>query len=184
MGLFSSSKSSSTTQLTENNQYDQRQVYDAGGGLIGNGSFMDTSSFLDLSNRSTTSIDTSNRSTTNITNTSVDAGTVALAQRSQEAAASVMSGAMKDSFTFASGNNAAAFQNSRDAMGLVETAMDKAMSLARDVTTQAGSQAAQAAATANTAYQSAADTSTGNKTLIYVAMAAVALVAAGILFKR
>ncbi|TXC66023.1 hypothetical protein FSC37_09190 [Piscinibacter aquaticus] len=47
---------------------------------------------------------------------------------------------------------------------------------ARDVIGRAGDQAKQVASTANAAYASASDTSSGNKTLLYAGVAAVALV--------
>lgn len=51
MGLFSVNKSSSTTQLATTNNYDQRQVNDAGGGIIGTGNLMDNS--VSISSQST-----------------------------------------------------------------------------------------------------------------------------------
>lgn len=57
MGLFSVNKSSSTTQLATTNNYDQRQVNDAGGGIIGNGNALDASTNTAI-NYNTTSIGT------------------------------------------------------------------------------------------------------------------------------
>jgi hypothetical protein len=57
VGLFSSKSSSSTSTATTNNMFDQRQVVDAGGGLVGD------ANYLDSSNRSVTSFDGSDRST-------------------------------------------------------------------------------------------------------------------------
>jgi hypothetical protein len=46
MGLFSSNKSTTTNQTTQN-FYDQRSVIDAGGGVVGDGNFVDASSVTD-----------------------------------------------------------------------------------------------------------------------------------------
>ena len=65
MGLFSSrsSNTSSTNYQTTNNFFDQRSVNDAGGGIIGSGSAINTTNALDMSDRSSNFYDASNRST-------------------------------------------------------------------------------------------------------------------------
>jgi hypothetical protein len=53
-GLLSVSKSSNTTQQATTNNYDQRQVYDAGGGIIGNGNSLDASTNTAINYNTTT----------------------------------------------------------------------------------------------------------------------------------
>lgn len=81
MGLFSSKKSSTTNNTTQN-FYDQRSVIDAGGGIVGDGNSVDNSlNYLSLSDdRDAYSYfsDASNRSVTNITGS--DPGAVRLGE--------------------------------------------------------------------------------------------------------
>jgi hypothetical protein len=155
------SKSSSTTTNATTNNYDQRSIADAGEGIVGG-----------MGN----TIDRSTSSTINYQAT--DAGSIGqafnLAQSSQAVA-------------FDSTSNALGFANasSGQALGFARESFADLAGLAKTVVGQAAQQAsavvdnsAKATAAVASAYQASADTATGNKTLIYAGLAAVAVVAA------
>jgi hypothetical protein len=207
MGLFSSNKSSTTNQSTTN-QFDQRQVNDAGGGIVGSGNQFDQSIRYTDSRTSSTTInntdggafalvgrvadgvaDTSRMQTLAAERIAGQAGAsskdaFALAQRAQADAAGFNLNAANRSFDLARSSSAAAFDASSDAMGFARDSFGKLADLARTVVGQAGEQAADAAATASGAYQAAADTGNGNKTLVYAALGVVAVAALAFAFKR
>lgn len=108
----------------------------------------------------------------------------ALAQRAQLDASSFNTAAASRVFDLASSSQARAFDSSGEALGFTRETFGDVLGLAGQVIGQAGSQAREAASVAGGAYQSAADTATGNKTLVYAALAAVALVAMPMFFKR
>jgi LPXTG-motif cell wall-anchored protein len=105
------------------------------------------------------------------------------AQRAQESAAGFNTAALRGSFDLAA-QAAANGRGSIDAaLGFARETWASALQLADKVTDQAGQQADQAATVAAGAYQSAADTSSGNRTLVLAGLAVVGL-AAGFFFFR
>ena len=207
-----SRSSSSTAANSTQNYYDSRSVIDAGGGVVGTGNTIDSSrsyqSFTDSRDTSTkvqTNITTDGgafdvvRSVADGLNkiglAQTDAardialsadksmsGSVSLAMKAQEDAASFNELAASKSFDLARSTSTQAFASSSEALGFGRDTFDKVIGLARDVVGQAGTQAAQVASTANAAYASASDTSSGNKTLLYAGVAAVALVGLAVAF--
>lgn len=229
-----SRKSNNTQTSSTQNYYDNRSVVDAGGGIVGNGNFVDSSSaysyssFTDASDRSSrTSIDASqsftdwsDRSTSLETSDSRDqsvkistdggafdvirsvadglnkiglaqtdaaraiagqidsvgGGAVDLALKAQQSAASFNENAANKAFDLARSSSTQAFSSSSEALGFAKETFGDVVGLARTVIDQAGDQAKSVASTANAAYASASDTSSGNKTLLYAGVAAVALV--------
>ena len=104
--------------------------------------------------------------------------------KAQEQAVGFAEGAAGRAFDLARSSAAQAFASSGDALGFTRDTFAKGVDLARESVQQAGTQATTAAATAGGAYQSAADTSSGNKSLIYVGLAVVGLVGVALLLKR
>lgn len=186
---------SSTSNQTTSSYYDNRSVVDAGGGIVGTGNTWDQS--------------------TNLTSISVDGGAInaikSMGIAQTEAARDIaIKGAASGSAAMdfarqaqedASSYNKAALDRSMDlsdsaqkfamtandaALSFAGKNFDKVLGMTQDVVKQASTNASNAADVARSAYQSAADTAAGNKTLIYVAIGAVALVgvvAAAIAFK-
>ena len=265
-GLFGG-RSSATATNTSSQQYDNRSVVDAGGGIAGSGnnwdqssaysyaqftadnsqrftdnsdrsqrtSFTDSSdrsqrtSFTDSSDRrvdaSQSFADWSNRSTTTKTSNdnrvsiSTDGGAFDLVRhvadgittigrdqidyardlasradtmgksatdfaiRSQEAAVGFADQAAGRAFDLARSSAAQAFASSGDALGFTRDTFASVIDLASKAVDQAGRQAGEAASTAGAAYSAATNTASGNKTLIYMAIGAVALVGAVAAFK-
>lgn len=195
MGLFSSKKSSTNTSTVVNN-YDQRSVNDAGGGLIGDGSSIDNSiSYASFTNSTDGGAFDVVRSVADGLNriglAQVDAARdlagrvdsfqnagVSLAMRAQQDAAGFNELAAGRAFDLARSSQAQAFANSGEALGFARETFGQVVDLARGVIGQAGQQASEAAGTAAAAYANAADTSSGDKTLKYAGLAAVAIVAA------
>jgi hypothetical protein len=179
-------KSSSTTTNVEHKYYDQRSVVDAGGGIVGIGNRWDQSTHLtdarDQSDRSIR-IDASTDGGAFDVVKHVADDTFDLAQRAQSDAASFNAAAANRSFDLASSSSAQAYKSNADALGFARGSFGDVLDLAKSVVGQAGTQAKDAAATVTSAYQAAADTATGNKTLIYVAIGAVALVGVAFAFK-
>lgn len=200
--LFGSNKSSSTTTQSTTNNYDQRQVNDAGGGVIGQGNNLDNSlsyaSFTD-SRSTTTNVSTDGgafdvvRSVADgITRIGVDqvaaardialradtqsSGAMDFARQAQQSAAGFNELAASKAFDLARSSSTQAFESSGAALGFTRDTFSDVVSLAKDVIGQAGDQAKTVATTAGAAYASASDTSSGNKTLLYAGIAAVALV--------
>lgn len=85
---------------------------------------------------------------------------------------------------FAGSNTAQAFESNTRAIGMVGEKFDTLAGLALDVVKTAGQQANSAGATAKAAFDSAASQANGNKTLMYVALAAVALVGLAVMSKK
>lgn len=199
MGLFSSNKSATTNQSTTN-QYDQRSVTDAGGGIVGSGNAFDQSSQTTINNTDGGAFALVGRVADGVADTSrmqtmaaeriADAAGASshaafeFAERAQSDAASFNLSAADRVFDLASSGQSQAFASSRDAMGFAQESFGELASLAREVVGQAGTQAATAAATASGAYQAAADTGNGNKTLVYAALGVVAVAALAFAFKR
>lgn len=96
--------------------------------------------------------------------------------KAQESAAGFNELAAGRAFDLARSTSTQAFASSGEALGFTRDTFGKVVDLAQSVIGQAGTQAAQVASTANAAYASASDTSSGNKTLLYAGIAAVALV--------
>jgi hypothetical protein len=106
------------------------------------------------------------------------------AQRAQESAAGFNTAALRGSFDLAA-QAAANGRGSIDAaLGFARETWASALDLADKVTDQAGQQADQAASVAAGAYQSAADTSSGNRTLVLSGLAVVGMAAAFFFFRR
>ncbi len=106
------------------------------------------------------------------------------AARVQGDAAGFNSAAMGRAFDLASSGSAQVARSSAEALGFVRDSFGDVVAMAREVVGQAGVQAAQSSSTAAGAYQSAADTASGNKTLIYAALATVGVVGLMVAFKR
>lgn len=103
-------------------------------------------------------------------------GAMDFAKQTQEDAASFNKTAFARSMDMADGAQKFALTANDAALSFAGKNFDKILGMAQDVVKQSSSNAASAADVAKSAYQSAADTATGNKTLIYVAVGAVALV--------
>lgn len=227
-GLFSSRKSSTNQTSTSSNYNDNRQVNDAGGGVVGSGNWQDnstnTSTFADFSqywadqsNRSnnwSNSVggdDRSNRSTNIITTTNTTDGgafdamqamglaqteaaraiglrafdstdrmgiaSINAAQRAQESAMSTIDGALSKFLNFAESGQAEAYKSSREALGFQMQGFGQLAKLSGDLVQAATAQTAKANDQAKAAYQGAADSASGNRTLLLAALAAVAVVA-------
>jgi hypothetical protein len=179
-------KSSSTTTNVEHKYYDQRSVADAGGGILGDFNRWDQSTHLtDARDQSDRSIRIDASTDGGAFDVVKDASKAAfdLAQRAQSDAASFNANAAGRSFDLASSSAAQAYRSNADALGFARGSFGDVLDLAKSVVGQAGVQAKDAAATATGAYQAAADTATGNKTLIYAALGAVALVGVAFAFK-
>ena len=103
--------------------------------------------------------------------------------RSQEAAVGFADQAAGRAFDLARSSAAQAFASSGDALGFTRDTFASVIDLASKAVDQAGRQAGEAASTAGAAYSAATNTASGNKTLIYMAIGAVALVGAVAAFK-
>lgn len=181
------SRSNSSTATTSN-FYDQREVNDAAGGVIGTGNSQDNS--ITLIDASTTT-DGGALQYAQAIGLAQTAAARALSDSAVRLASDAQAGAIDSAnrsssraFDLASSSATQAFQSSGEALDFGRAVLAEAAGLARSAVSQAGSQASDAASTAAGAYQSAADTAAGNKTLIYVGIAAVALVGAVVAFKR
>lgn len=186
MGSRSSSKTSTASTF-----YDQRQVYDAGGGVVGTGNTQDQSLHLtDASNRSINMTDASSTVTHNTDGRAFEfARDVGMAQTEAARAiaqASASAGNRALDFATQAQQDAASFNSSAldRTFDLATTSSGEALGLARDAIAAARSSSSDSLATMQTAYQAAADTSSGNKTLIYAALAAVAVIGLAVAFKR
>ena len=277
-GLFGGgNKSTSTSTATTNNNYDQRSVTDAGGGIVGNRNTIDRSNnytadtytatldssqrftdnsdrssrtsysdssdrsvdasqrFSDYSDRSSRSSysdtrdqrvdasqrfsDTSDRRVAvdnrNITDggafdvvksvadgvsaiglgqidlardlasraDSMRSGATDFAIKAQEQAAGFADDTAGRAFDLARSSAAQAYASSGEALGFTRDTFADVIGLASKAVDQAGRQADDAASTAGAAYSSATNTASGNKTLIYMAIGAIALVGAIAAFK-
>lgn len=161
MGSKSNSKQSTTS-----NFYDNRQVNDAAGGIVGTGNTQDQS--ITITDNSTTT----------------DAGAI-------QAAQAVSIKAIDAARLSSAGAVAGAVQVTESAIDASQYTSGRAFDLAETSATQAfsssgaalnfGRSALDAVAAAQATAQ---DSATGNKTLIYVGIAAVALVAAVIVFRK
>lgn len=133
MGLFSSRRTNTSTTSTTNNLYDQRSVNDAGGGVIGSGNYLDSSSQTSFSDDDQSFVDSSNRSSTVIN--AIDPGAVQFAQRTAELNASLLGRVAE------SGNDSARLLGSMalsTARGLGESAGADARSLGTFALSTAG----------------------------------------------
>lgn len=155
------SSSSSSTQNTSQ-YYDQRSVVDAGGGIVGTGNAWDQSIHL---------TDNSTKTDSGAFGVVRDIGALQadMAKHLADNGASMTSGA---------------FDLAKNAQEGAVSSFADVLDLTKAVVSQAGAQASTAASTAAAAYQSAADTSSGNKTLIYAALAAVAVVGLAVAFRK
>lgn len=158
------SKSKSNTSTTSN-FYDQRQVNDAGGGVIGSGRQDNSITYTDNS-------------------VSTDAGSIKAAQ---DIAVKAIAAAQKSS----EGAVAGAVAVTQSAIDSSEYTTGRAFDLAMKSAVQSSESsgaalglARNAIDAANSAYQGSADTANGNKTLIYAGLAAVALVGVAVLFRK
>lgn len=162
------SKSKSSTSTTSN-FYDQRQVNDAGGGVIGGGTIDNSISVVDRSSA---------------TYNTTDAGSIKAAQ---DIAVKAIAAAQKSSDSAVAG----AVAVTQSAIDSSEYTTGRAFDLALKSAVQSSESSGAALGLARNAidaaagaYQSAADTGTGNKTLIYAGLAAVALVGVAVLFRK
>lgn len=187
------SKKSSTTTNTTNEFFDQRQVNDAGGGIIGSRNDLSTnwSSTWEQNNTDSSSKSYSNSGNTTWNATTTDGGaikgmeTVALAQKD-------LAGQIARINADSSGRVVdAALKSQEGALASVNLANSKAFDFAMEQTKAAFKSGADALGLANKAadglagaYSAAASQSNGNKTLTIAAVAAVGLVAAVALAKR
>ncbi|WP_416762726.1 hypothetical protein ACNI65_09985 [Roseateles sp. So40a] len=113
-------------------------------------------------------------------------GAMDFAKQTQEDAAAFNKTAFARSMDMADSAQKFALTANDAALSFAGNKFDKLLGMAQDVVSQSSKNATSAADVAKSAYQSAADTAAGNKTLIYVAIGAVALVgvvAAAIAFK-
>lgn len=151
------SSSSSSTQNTSQ-YYDQRSVVDAGGGLVGTGN-------------------TWVQSTT-------DGGAVSAIRDIGALQADMAKRLVDTNASTTSSVTSGAFDLAKNAQEGAMSSFGDVLNLTKAVVSQAGAQASSAATTAAAAYQSAADTASGNKTLIYAAIAAVAVVGLAVAFRK
>ena len=152
------SKSTSRTETTSN-FYDQRQVNDAAGGVVGMGNLQDNSV------------------------TMIDAGSI---QAAQAIAIHAISAARDSSASAVAG----AVRVTEDAIDASQYTSGRAFDLATKSAVQSASSSGEAIGLARNAidatagaYSAAAASATGNKTLIYVAIGAVALVGIVVAFR-
>jgi hypothetical protein len=106
------------------------------------------------------------------------------ALQAQQAAIGSTNATTAAAFNFAGTNATQAFESNSRAIGMVGEKFDTLAGLALDVVKTAGNQANSAGATAKAAFDSAASQANGNKTLMYVALAAVALVGLAVMAKK
>lgn len=153
---------SSSSQKTTSNFYDQRQVNDAAGGIVGSGNTQD------------------NR----ISIVSTDAGAIAtakeIATRAIDAAQASSSGAVAGAVKVTESAIEASRYSGGRAFDLAEKSAVQAYS-SSGAALDFGRSALEAVANANA---SAADSATGNKTLIYVGIAAVAAIGLAVAFRK
>jgi hypothetical protein len=103
------------------------------------------------------------------------------ALKAQENAIGSSNAATAAALNFAGSNQTKAFESNQKAIGMVGEKFDTLAGLALDVVKTAGKQSDSAGATAKAAYDSAASQANGNKTLMYVALAAVAIVSVAVM---
>lgn len=220
--LFSSKKNTTNTTETTNNYADNRQVFDLGGGVLGDGNSQDNSSnwaydgsqtWADNSDRSNNwsnavgRDDRSNRSTNYSvvdggaftamerlglaqtdaakaiglraydSNDRQNANSLTFATKAQEGALSTVGDATARALALAEKNSSQAFDSSAKALGMQLQGWGQLAGLAGDVVQAATKQTAQASEQARAAFTTAADQTTGNRTLILAGLAAVAVVA-------
>jgi|GEM_PF-5495992 len=226
------SRKSNTSTTTQNEYFDQRQVNDAGGGVIGSGTVDNSTNWTQAITDARTTTDSGNTTWTQTTNNSdsstrsyensgnttwnstvTDGGaidameSIGLAQaklaeritqigaetagramgatiQAQEAALSTVRATNSDAMGLAKTSTAQAFASVSDALGFSSKGMDTMAALTNSLIGSAQRQADQAAGTAQAAYSSAASQANGNKTLTIAALAAVAVVAAAVIFKK
>ena len=159
------SRSNSATSTTSN-FYDQRQVNDAGGGVIGQGNTQD------------------NRISVTDARTVTDAGSI---QAAQAIAIAAIAAARDSSGTAVDG----AVQVTERAIDASKYSSGRAFDLAEKSAVQSASSSGEALGLARNAidatkgaYEAAASSATGNKTLLYVAIGAVALVGVVVAFRK
>lgn len=181
------SKSKSSSKQTSN-FYDNRQVNDAGGGVIGSGTVDNSIQLVDGSRTSTdNSIKLSDSSRTSTVNTVSDSGAIKAAQQIATDAIKATSTGQASAFNFAS-------TSAKEAMTLAtkaqtasasfnEQALSKAFDLAKSSQAQAFSNMTEALGGVASSWQASADTNNGNRTLILAALGAVALVGVAMAFK-
>lgn len=179
------SKSKSSTATTSN-FYDNRQVNDAGGGIVGSGNFQDQSINLTDNTRTDSSIRYTDSSSQDSSIRYADSSSTntnnSRTNNSQTTITTTDGGSVEQAVRLATTATTGAFKNSGDALGFGRDVLADVVGLAKTVVGQAGSQAEAASSIAAGAYAGAADTSSGNKTLVYAGIAAVALVGAAVAF--
>lgn len=184
MGLLSSKKSKTSTTTT-NTFNDNREVNDAGGGLVGDGNVItstDGGAFELVGNVAQLQLDAT-RSIADAGRGTTDSA-FAFAERAQADAASFNDSAARRVFDLASSSQARAFDSSGEALGFARETFGDVLGLARNVVGQAGEQAREASTVAAGAYSSAADSGTGNRTLAYAGLAVVAVLALPMIFRK
>lgn len=220
---FWSRKSSTTNTETTNNYADNRQVFDLGGGVLGDGNTQDNSqsysygydasqTWADNSNRSNnwqSSIGGDDRSNRSTNYTTTDGGAITAIERmgmaqteaakaiglrafdsndrttktavdfatkAQENALASVDNTTARALALVEKNSAQSFDSSARALGMQMQGWGKLAGLAGDVVQAATKQTAQASEQARAAFNTAADQTTGNRTLILAGLAAVAIV--------
>lgn len=112
------------------------------------------------------------------------AGATDFAVKAQELAIGFSDDQANRAFDLARSSAAQAFNSSAEAIGFTRETFAQTMELVGDAMSQAGMQAGAAADTAGAAYASATSTASGNKTLIYAAIGAVALVGVAVALRK
>lgn len=104
--------------------------------------------------------------------------------QAQENALATVRATNTDALNLARSSTAQAFDSVSSALGFSSKGMDTMAALTSSLIGSAQRQADQAAGTAQAAYASAASQANGNKTLTIAALAAVAVVAAAVVFRK
>lgn len=181
--MGSKSKSSTSTNTTSN-YYDQREVNDAGGGVIGTGNVQDNSTtYIGVDAGQTEMARQIAMAAIVAARDSSNAATSA-AVTAQQNAISSNDKAVSGALDFAKSNAAAAYKSSSDAMGWAGERFDQLTGLTQDLLKASQKNADSAATNVAAAYDNAASQANGNKTLTIAAMAAIGLVAAVVVFNN
>lgn len=175
-------KESSTTQSTTNTYTDSRQVWDLGGGIVGDGNVQITNMVDGGAFDLVKTVGLAQQAAVvdlaaiqaKLASEAMQTAAAAAAQAQASATQAIAEGNAR-ALDFAGSSAAAAFQSSNSAIGFASESFDTLTDVTRSLVKSAQQQADNAAGTAAAAYLSAADQATGNRTLILVAMAVVGL---------
>lgn len=188
---MSRTSKNATSTASTSQYYDNRSVVDAAGGIVGSGNAWDQSLHLTDAS-STTNVVTDGRSFDLVRDiglaqadtaraialggSTMGTDALELGFAAQARAVDSATHTSNSAFDLARSSQANAFESSGEALGFARETFGDVLGLARTVVGQAGTQADTAASTAAAAYSSATDSSSGNKTLIYAGVAAVAAI--------